>query len=72
MALNNKLNAINDADVEISLLDEIDSDIVDEYHIDLIIFKAEHNLEEIFLRTQLKIQSAKNESDITITTLQGN
>ena len=55
-------DAIDDADVEISfLLDEIDSDIADNYPIDLIIFKAENILEEIFLRTQLKIQSAKNE-----------
>lgn len=54
--------ALDDADVEISfLLDEIDSEIADDEPIDLILFKAENILEEIFLRTQMKIQAAKNE-----------
>ena len=54
--------ALDDADVEISfLLDEIDNEIADGEPIELIIFKAENILEEIFLRSQLKIQAAKNE-----------
>lgn len=54
--------ALDDADVEISfLLDEIDNEIADGESIELIIFKAENILEEIFLRSQLKIQAAKNE-----------
>ena len=55
-------DAIDDADVEISfLLDAIDSEIADDEPVDLILFKTENILEEIFLRAQLKIQAAKNE-----------
>ena len=55
-------DAIDDADVEISfLLDTIDSEIADDEPVDLILFKTENILEEIFLRAQLKIQAAKNE-----------
>lgn len=48
--------------MEISfLLDAIDSEIADDEPVDLILFKTENILEEIFLRAQLKIQAAKNE-----------
>ena len=55
--------ALEDADIEIALLsDDVDLAIANEAApVDLILFKASNILEEIFLRTQLRIQMAKNE-----------
>lgn len=54
--------AYEDANVEIEfLVDEIVNQIADGEPADLILFKSDHILEEICLRTQLKIQIAKNE-----------
>lgn len=55
--------ALEDADLDITLLsEEVDLEIANEIApADLILFKASNILEEIFLRTQLRIQMAKNE-----------
>ena len=55
--------ALDDADLAISILsEEVDLDIANGIApADLILFKASNILEEIFLRTQLRIQMAKNE-----------
>ncbi len=55
--------AFEDADLAIAVLSEdVDLAIANEVApADLILFKASNLLEEIFLRTQLRIQMAKNE-----------
>lgn len=55
--------ALDDATIEISLLiEEVDYAMTDdEDYNEFILFKAENILEEILLRTQLRIQEAKNE-----------
>ena len=55
--------ALEDADLDIAILaDAVDLAIAnEEAPTDLILFKASNILEEIFLRTQLRIQMAKNE-----------
>ncbi|WP_458402951.1 hypothetical protein [Methanobrevibacter sp.] len=55
--------ALDDATIDIALLsDKVDYDIsVNAIPADLIMFKAENILEEIALRTQLRVQVAKNE-----------
>lgn len=55
--------ALDDATIDIALLtDEADYAIASgEIPVDLILFKADNILEEIALRTQLRIQVAKNE-----------
>lgn len=62
-AIKKVYKAEDDADNDIiKLLDAIDSEIENsEKPIEFILFKAENNLEEIFLNTQLKMQKAKNE-----------
>lgn len=56
-------DALDDADLAISILNnDVEFAIEnDEQDADLILFKAENILEEILLRTQLRIQIAKNE-----------
>ena len=55
--------ALEDADLEIALLsEEVDLEIANgEGPEELILFKASNILEEILLRTQLRLQMAKNE-----------
>lgn len=56
--------ALDNANKNIAkLLDAVDTEIAEDVEkpIELIIFKAKNNLEEIFLETQLKMQKAKNE-----------
>ena len=56
-------DALDDADLAIAILnDDVEVAIAaDEKDADIILFKASNILEEILLRTQLRIQVAKNE-----------
>ena len=63
-AIKKVYKAEDDADKDIAkLLDAVDKEITEneEKPIELILFKADNKLEEIFLNVQLKMQKAKNE-----------